>query len=483
MRSSLLRRFAVRPSAPGRVVQNSESLVQELRAGTVTKGLRGRPTPQKANELVHQAWRSWKDPNEVARALRALVGTCRDEGSAPDPAVCLDMLAYLEEHITIMTDLPGLVHSVGFISTPVGVLEDPKLSAARDRFLETAFERLKRRHGNQWKRMDMPLVAAVKNYRPQYHNFIMAVLDTAARELTLEFERQHSNLADSLTRLPVFLHAYSMTKEKGHPILDTTIKIMSDNIDSVPLWVVTRTACHLATILQREPRNESIRAFYWCLRRVECVELAEVASEIFPFYTALWRINEALQEEERNTANQWMKLELDIELVKREDIYYDGFALETLCVLLSETRLDGTALLQLLDGKLVEEDIASLSPPALIQSLRLLVNLPSEASTALQRRLADHISRVQWLSPDAILELSSLFTLDPSLRNRIGDVTAGMVRAAARELYRSISVVDDETLMRICSNLRGAMKGLAGDEMPLVRLLIEEYAVVDKHVD
>ncbi|KAF4758497.1 hypothetical protein FOZ63_026874 [Perkinsus olseni] len=369
--------------------QESERLVQELRAGAVTNGPHGRPKLQEANSTVNRSWRSWQDPNEVARVLRALVGSYRDEGSTPDASVCLDVLAYLEERISEMADLPGLVHSVGFISTPVGVLQDAKLCAARDKFLEKAFDRLKRRHGNQWKRMDLPLVAAVKNYRPQYRDFIIAVLDTAARELAVEYGRQHSNLADSLTRLPVFLHAYAFTEETGHAIVDTSISILSSHVDKVaadpessprsmaaslrrqvPFWVLSRATAHLATIAAREHSGDALIAFFRQLSRLECTEIAEFAREIFAFYTALWRLNEALHEKETESMRRWLGSKLEHLAATKEDIFFDGFALENLCVLLSKTKLEASGLLQEIAKRVLDEDLAALSPPALIQCSR-----------------------------------------------------------------------------------------------------------------
>ncbi|KAF4751711.1 hypothetical protein FOZ63_034091 [Perkinsus olseni] len=350
--------------------QESERLVQELRAGAVTNGPHGRPKLQEANSMVNRSWRSWQDPNEVARVLRALVGSYRDEGSTPDASVCLDMLAYLEERISEMADLPGLVHSVGFISTPVGVLQDAKLCAARDKFLEKAFDRLKRRHGNQWKRMNLPLVAAVKNYRPQYRDFIIAVLDTATRELAVEYSRQHSNLADSLTRLPVFLHAYASTEDTGHAIVNTSISILSSHVDKVPFWVLSRSTAHLAVIAAREHSNDALIGLFRLLARLECTEIAEFAREIFAFYTALWRLNEALHDEETESMRRWLGSKLESLAATKEDIFFDGFALENLCVLLSETKLETSELLREIDKRVLDEDVAALSPPALIQCLR-----------------------------------------------------------------------------------------------------------------
>ncbi|KAF4695597.1 Acyl-CoA dehydrogenase member 10 [Perkinsus olseni] len=366
----------------------------ELRAGAVTNGPHGRPKLQEANSMVNRSWRSWQDPNEVARVLRALVGSYRDEGSTPDASVCLDMLAYLEERISEMADLPGLVHSVGFISTPVGVLQDAKLCAARDKFLEKAFDRLKRRHGNQWKRMDLPLVAAVKNYRPQYRDFIIAVLDTAARELAVE--------------LPVFLHAYAFTEETGHAIVDTSISILSSHVDKVPFWVLSRSTAHLATIAAREHSGDALIAFFRQLSRLECTEIAEFAREIFAFYTALWRLNEALHEKETESMRRWLGSKLEHLAATKEDIFFDGFALENLCVLLSKTKLEASGLLQEIAKRVLDEDLAALSPPALIQCSRLLSEIPSSPSATLQRRLADHICRVQWLSPGGSFGISNL---------------------------------------------------------------------------
>ncbi|KAF4718798.1 hypothetical protein FOZ62_021544, partial [Perkinsus olseni] len=175
-----------------------------------------------------------------------------------------------------------------------------------------------------------------------YRDFIIAVLDTAARELAVEYGRQHSNLADSLTRLPVFLHAYAFTEETGHAIVDTSISILSSHVDKVPFWVLSRSTAHLATIAAREHSGDALIAFFRQLSRLECTEIAEFAREIFAFYTALWRLNEALHEKETESMRRWLGSKLEHLAATEEDIFFDGFALENLCVLLSETKLEAS---------------------------------------------------------------------------------------------------------------------------------------------
>ncbi|KAF4725936.1 hypothetical protein FOZ62_023922, partial [Perkinsus olseni] len=311
-----------------------------------------------------------------------------------------------------------------------------------------------------------------------YRDFIIAVLDTATRELAVEYSRQHSNLADSLTRLPVFLHAYASTEDTGHAIVNTSISILSSHVDKVPFWVLSRSTAHLAVIAAREHSNDALIGLFRLLARLECTEIAEFAREIFAFYTALWRLNEALHDEETESMRRWLGSKLESLAATKEDIFFDGFALENLCVLLSETKLETSELLREIDKRVLDEDVAALSPPALIQCLRLLGGIPSSPSATLQRRLAHHICRVQWLSPEAVLELATY--IEGAHSNAwLGRSSEGLIRVAARELYRGLSVMEDDILKKICMKLSCAMKKMNADEYKLVNLLVAEYS--DEH--
>lgn len=113
-----------------------------------------------------------------------------------------------------------------------------------------------------------------------------------------------------------------------------------------------------------------LKGFFWQLKRLECTEMAELAREIFAFYTALWRLNQALQEEDTEAMRRWIEWKLKDIITAEDRLCFDGFALENLCVLLSTTKLEAAELLEVLNRRVVDEDIGALSPPALIQCLR-----------------------------------------------------------------------------------------------------------------